>query len=126
MSEGYPESSITASAEWGDRLLAARRDAARAAAHKDAARQKRQATVKQREQGVTGVRRCSADNYRGRIPKKRRKRVYERDGHRCVECGSTDDLTLDHIIPLAKGGTNAEVNLQTMCEPCNGRKGSGS
>lgn len=107
------ESSVTASLEWGDRLLAARQDAAR---------QKRQAAVQQRE--GTGLRRCSADNYRARIPKKRRQRVYARDGHRCVKCGRTDRLTLDHIVPISKGGTNAEVNLQTMCEPCNGRKGS--
>lgn len=65
----------------------------------------------------------------GQSPKRRsisratRARVYERDGNRCVECDSPDDLTLDHRVPLSRGGTNREDNLQTMCRPCNHRKG---
>ena len=31
---------------------------------------------------------------------------------------------IDHIIPLSKKGTNAYVNLQTACVPCNQEKGS--
>lgn len=49
--------------------------------------------------------------------------TYQRDGYACVLCGSHDDLTLDHIIPVAVGGTNDPDNLQTMCRPCNSRKG---
>lgn len=52
-----------------------------------------------------------------------RQQVYERDGHRCVACGSEEDLTLDHRIPKCRGGTNALENLQTMCSPCNQSKG---
>lgn len=48
--------------------------------------------------------------------------IYERDGWRCVQCGSTDDLTLDHVRPRSKGGTNHYGNLQTLCGPCNRRK----
>lgn len=49
--------------------------------------------------------------------------TYQRDGYACVLCGSHDDLTLDHIIPVTAGGTNDPDNLQTMCRPCNSRKG---
>jgi HNH endonuclease len=50
--------------------------------------------------------------------------VYERDGWRCVNCGSGDDLTLDHITPWILGGSDGAENLQTMCRPCNCRKGA--
>jgi len=58
------------------------------------------------------------------IPDEVRQQVYRRDGYRCVTCGSTDDLTLDHIIPWSLGGSDDASNLQTMCRPCNCRKGA--
>lgn len=51
--------------------------------------------------------------------------VLDRDGHRCSYCGSTYDLTIDHIIPVAKGGTSNIENLRTLCSYCNTSKGSG-
>lgn len=55
-----------------------------------------------------------------------RKQVFERDGYRCVApgCGSWVDLTCDHIVPESKGGATTLENLQTMCRPCNCRKGA--
>jgi hypothetical protein len=57
---------------------------------------------------------------------RRRKRVYERDGNKCVNCGHEGDdanpLTLDHKLPLSRGGTNRIGNLQTMCFDCNQAK----
>ena len=58
------------------------------------------------------------------IPPEIRLTVYERDGWCCVNCGSTDDLTLDHITPWILGGGDGPENLQTMCRPCNCRKGA--
>lgn len=52
-----------------------------------------------------------------------RKRILDRDGHRCVACGATERLCIDHIIPRAKGGTNDDDNLQVLCAPCNTSKG---
>lgn len=39
-------------------------------------------------------------------------------------CAGRLKLTIDHIVPLARGGTNALSNLQFMCQPHNSSKGS--
>lgn len=43
-------------------------------------------------------------------------------GRQCLVCGATEDLTVDHVVPLSEGGNNAIVNLQILCKPCNSRK----
>lgn len=50
--------------------------------------------------------------------------IYERDAYRCRECGDWHDLTIDHIIPRSKGGTNEETNLRVLCRSCNSKKGA--
>jgi hypothetical protein len=52
-----------------------------------------------------------------------KRRVWERCGGRCVECGSDQLLEFDHVIPLAMGGSSTERNLQLLCAPCNRSKG---
>jgi 5-methylcytosine-specific restriction enzyme A len=44
----------------------------------------------------------------------------------CSECGSTHDLTGDHIKPLAHGGLNTPSNIQVLCRKCNSRAGGGT
>lgn len=56
------------------------------------------------------------------VPEKQRQAVFDRDGRLCLECGATDDLTIDHIIPRTHGGTNDDDNLQTLCRRCNSSK----
>jgi len=52
------------------------------------------------------------------------RKVFERDLYRCVTCGTHLDLSCDHIVPESKGGPTTFENLQTMCRPCNSRKGA--
>lgn len=62
---------------------------------------------------------------RGKVTNRMRFAVYERDHYRCKKCGrKTNDLEVDHIIPIAKGGKSTFDNLQTLCHRCNYRKGS--
>jgi 5-methylcytosine-specific restriction endonuclease McrA len=42
----------------------------------------------------------------------------------CRDCGATADLTVDHIVPVARGGGHERHNLQVLCRPCNSRKGA--
>lgn len=63
---------------------------------------------------------------RGKVTNKLRFRIYERDGERCVHCGSTRNLEIDHIIPVSKGGKSIPSNLQTLCHKCNLEKGNRS
>lgn len=58
----------------------------------------------------------------GGVPESVRQAVFERDNRTCKECGSTEDLSIDHIIPRSKGGTHDEDNLQTLCRRCNSAK----
>lgn len=53
-----------------------------------------------------------------------RKDVFDRDGRRCVYCGSRDNLTLDHVVPYSLGGDESMDNLVTCCRSCNSRKGA--
>ncbi len=58
------------------------------------------------------------------IPREIRRAVFERDGGKCAECGSTFDLQYDHVIPVALGGASTAANLQLLCGDCNRQKGA--
>lgn len=75
---------------------------------------------------------------RRRVSPTQRKTVLERDGYKCRICGISrqylDDkapglgeylrLEIDHIVPIAQGGTSDTSNLQCLCWRCNSLKGS--
>jgi hypothetical protein len=52
-----------------------------------------------------------------------RKKIFKRDGKVCKSCNSTENLSLDHIIPVSTGGEDELENLQVLCKSCNSSKG---
>ena len=61
------------------------------------------------------------------IPKSTRFEVFKRDSFTCQYCGRSAPeviLEVDHIEPVAKGGTNDAINLVTACRDCNRGKGA--
>lgn len=66
-----------------------------------------------------------ATNKRKNIPNRTRFEVFKRDSFKCQYCGSSSPevaLQVDHIVPVAKGGTNDLLNLVTSCWECNSGK----
>ncbi len=59
---------------------------------------------------------------RKQVPQGQRIEIYNKYKGRCAICGkfvSYDDFTIDHMVPLSKGGTNEMDNLQLACNVCN-------
>lgn len=57
--------------------------------------------------------------------KENRISIFERDGYICYKCGkllTRWDATLDHIIPVSRGGKNSKDNLITCCLFCNSKR----
>ncbi|TYJ01023.1 hypothetical protein E1A91_A13G125800v1 [Gossypium mustelinum] len=52
-----------------------------------------------------------------------RKNVLFRDNFTCQYCSARDDLTIDHVLPVARGGEWKWENLVTACAKCNSKKG---
>lgn len=53
--------------------------------------------------------------------------VIARDASTCYLCArvlSDEEITLDHVVALARGGDHAHANLRVACHPCNRRKGT--
>ncbi len=50
------------------------------------------------------------------------KKILQRHGKKCAHCGCQGRLEKDHVIPLARGGTNFAFNLQPLCRKCNATK----
>jgi len=76
----------------------------------------RKSTVRTKRKGATN---------RRNISKRIRFLILERDGFRCRLCGKTAKdtrLEVNHMAPIAKGGTNSLANLWILCFDCNGGK----
>jgi 5-methylcytosine-specific restriction endonuclease McrA len=50
-----------------------------------------------------------------------RQNVFKRDSYRCQYCGTTKDLTLDHVLPRSRKGRSSWTNRVTACKSCNTR-----
>ena len=54
-------------------------------------------------------------------------RLFARDRHVCAYCGAhcgESDLTVEHIVPVSRGGRHEWTNVVTACRSCNTRKGN--
>ncbi len=58
------------------------------------------------------------------VTRTQRVRILERDGYKCQACGATEHLCIDHVLPVSRGGDSSDDNLQTLCMPCNTKKGN--
>ena len=62
------------------------------------------------------------------IRPEKRLAIYLRDGLACAYCGATIEdgarLTLDHLRPVSRGGSNEASNLVTCCCKCNSSRGN--
>lgn len=79
-------------------------------------------------QTMTGDRGRRADRDRAAagLTEYQRKRLlahWKRQGRSCAYCPSPAS-TVDHVVPLLRGGTNHEGNLAPACRPCNSGKGA--
>ena len=52
------------------------------------------------------------------------KQLCNQYNNRCLKCGEKKKLTVDHVIPIAMGGTSDINNIQPLCGPCNSSKGA--
>lgn len=52
------------------------------------------------------------------ISQKVKEKVWERDGHKCIICGSHYAMPNAHFIPRSKGGLGIEQNIVTLCREC--------
>jgi 5-methylcytosine-specific restriction endonuclease McrA len=52
-----------------------------------------------------------------------RQNIFKRDNGRCQYCFTSEELTLDHVMPKSRGGKSTWDNLITACKKCNSKKG---
>jgi hypothetical protein len=62
--------------------------------------------------------------HRKALPKEILNKLLHKYNFKCVLCGSKEKLSIDHIKPVSKGGTNDFSNLQILCKSCNSKKGN--
>jgi hypothetical protein len=69
--------------------------------------------VLKRFTSVSATRKC--------LNAKLRKRILA--SGKCAACGSMENLVIDHKVPISRGGSDSDENLQPLCRPCNISKG---
>ena len=59
-----------------------------------------------------------------KVPPVNRREILRRDQHQCQYCGTTKNLTIDHVLPRSRGGRHTWDNVVAACGRCNTFKGS--
>ena len=68
-------------------------------------------------------RRAKEKQSRGKITAREWSLLLDKYSHKCLCCGKTGvKLTLDHVIPISKGGEHKIENAQPLCLSCNSKK----
>lgn len=69
------------------------------------------------------IRRARLQNVGGTFSENEWKALCEKYNYSCLSCHRNDvRLTIDHIIPISKGGANIIENIQPLCKSCNSKK----
>lgn len=63
------------------------------------------------------------NNSREHLPVQLRREIWRNANSKCQNCGSVHALQVDHIRPVAQGGSNEPANLRLLCRSCNQRAG---
>lgn len=97
----------------------------RVKAHTERWRQSNIETCRERDRIRSGNRRAKMGGNNGTHTAADLTEIFAAQGGRCAYCRA--DLKrkkkhVDHIVPLAKGGSNGRSNLQYLCQPCNNSK----
>lgn len=67
-------------------------------------------------------RRALESKAEGSFTKEEWKNLCDKYGNRCLKCGKEGKMSVDHVVPLSKGGSNWITNIQPLCFPCNASK----
>lgn len=59
-----------------------------------------------------------------KLPVEKRNAIFAQSGFRCHYCGADGDLTIDHKVPMSRGGSDDGDNLVACCRSCNSSKGT--
>lgn len=80
---------------------------------------------KERRKVITMNRIARIKNSKGQFTNEQWRDLKDQCGHTCLKCGAKEPgvrLSIDHVIPISKGGSNSIVNIQPLCLPCNQSK----
>lgn len=75
---------------------------------------------------IIAVRGARASMIESHTPHLTNRELFRRDRHMCLYCGhyfNTSELTRDHVVPFALGGSDTWENVVSACKPCNQEKG---
>ena len=83
-------------------------------------------TLKKPKKGTATAARRARKRAADRVLSKNAATVRERDGHRCRVCGSTERLSVHHLVYRSRGGDHSTGNLVCLCASCHGRVHAGT